>query len=67
MPNQCQETPGIVCIAGAASSGDIDVLLCHPTFTSESKKKPNLLKQVVAAIKIVTDTLSQGDTKFMVD
>jgi DNA polymerase beta len=50
---------------GAASSGDIDVLLCHPTFTSESKKKPNLLKQVVAAIKIVTDTLSQGDTKFM--
>lgn len=24
---------------GAASSGDIDILLCHPAFTSQSKAK----------------------------
>ncbi|XP_062518602.1 DNA polymerase beta-like [Corticium candelabrum] len=50
---------------GATSSGDIDILLCHPSFTSQSKTKTNLLKPVVAGIHSITDTLSQGETKFM--
>ena len=54
---------------GAASSGDIDILLGHPDFTSEMKKKPDLVKRVVSAMErggFVTDTLSLGETKFMV-
>lgn len=53
---------------GAQSSGDIDILLTHPSFTSTSKKQPDLLHRVVKqleAIKFVTDTLSLGDSKFM--
>ncbi|XP_070545125.1 DNA polymerase beta-like [Ptychodera flava] len=53
---------------GKASSGDIDILLTHPSFTSESGKKPQLLKDVVKQFedcKLVTDTISFGDTKFM--
>uniref|UniRef100_A0A8C0J5G9 DNA polymerase n=1 Tax=Chelonoidis abingdonii TaxID=106734 RepID=A0A8C0J5G9_CHEAB len=53
---------------GAESSGDMDVLLTHPSFTSESTKQPKLLHQVVEQLKkihFVTDTLSKGDTKFM--
>ncbi|XP_019954723.1 DNA polymerase beta [Paralichthys olivaceus] len=53
---------------GAASSGDIDILLTHPNFTSETEKQPKLLHDVVnhlESIGFVTETLSKGDTKFM--
>ncbi|XP_072051179.1 DNA polymerase beta-like [Amphiura filiformis] len=53
---------------GAASSGDIDILLTHPTFTEKDVKKPELLKYVVTQLEecgLVTDQLSMGDTKFM--
>uniref|UniRef100_A0A3Q1JH75 DNA polymerase n=1 Tax=Anabas testudineus TaxID=64144 RepID=A0A3Q1JH75_ANATE len=53
---------------GAASSGDIDILLTHPDYTSQSQKQPRLLHAVVdhlESIGFVTDTLSKGDTKFM--
>ncbi|KAM7018328.1 DNA polymerase beta [Tautogolabrus adspersus] len=53
---------------GAASSGDIDILLTHPDYTSETEKQPKLLHRVVEhfeSIGFVTDTLSKGDTKFM--
>lgn len=53
---------------GATSSGDIDILLTHPDFTSESGKKPKLLSQVVEKLEasgLVTDRLSLGDVKFM--
>uniref|UniRef100_A0AAR2KM59 DNA polymerase n=1 Tax=Pygocentrus nattereri TaxID=42514 RepID=A0AAR2KM59_PYGNA len=54
---------------GAESSGDIDILLTHPDFTSQSEKQPRLLHAVVEHLEstgFVTDTLSKGDTKFMV-
>lgn len=53
---------------GAASSGDIDVLLTHPSFTSESNKKGDLLHAVVKhleGIDFITDTLSLGESKYM--
>ncbi|XP_061116152.1 DNA polymerase beta [Conger conger] len=53
---------------GAASSGDIDILLTHPDFTSESEKQPKLLHAVVEHLEsagFITETLSKGDTKFM--
>ncbi|CAH1246834.1 POLB [Branchiostoma lanceolatum] len=53
---------------GASSSGDIDILLTHSSYSSEDKKKPELLKQVVHHLeksKFVVDTISLGDTKFM--
>uniref|UniRef100_A0A8V0YY00 DNA polymerase n=1 Tax=Gallus gallus TaxID=9031 RepID=A0A8V0YY00_CHICK len=53
---------------GAESSGDMDVLLTHPTFTSESSKQSKLLHQVIEQLEkvhFVTDVLSKGDTKFM--
>lgn len=53
---------------GAESSGDMDILLTHPDFTSESPKQPKLLHQVVEQLEethFITDTLSKGDTKFM--
>lgn len=58
---------------GKAASGDIDVLITHPTFTSaESKNKDlssKLLKKVVSCLEsqnLITETLSLGDVKFMV-
>ena len=54
---------------GMASSGDIDILIGHPDFTSTDKKKPDLVKRVVREMEgggFVTDTLSLGETKFMV-
>ncbi|KAK0153574.1 DNA polymerase beta [Merluccius polli] len=54
---------------GAASSGDIDILLTHPNYTAESEKQPKLLHAVVdhlESIGFITDTLSKGDTKYMV-
>lgn len=57
---------------GKKESGDIDVLLTHPNFTSsgkESKKKQNqFLKSVIDSlekVKLITDTISLGETKFM--
>ncbi|KAK7506743.1 hypothetical protein BaRGS_00002218 [Batillaria attramentaria] len=53
---------------GAANSGDIDILLTHPSYTSTSGKHPDLLHKVVKhleSIHFVTDTLSLGDSKFM--
>ncbi|CAH1795220.1 unnamed protein product [Owenia fusiformis] len=53
---------------GAASSGDIDILLTHPAFTSTDKKSPEKLKNVVKDMEsrgFITDTLSHGDSKFM--
>ena len=55
-------------IIGAESSGDMDVLLTHPNFTSESSKQPKLLHRVVEQLQkvhFITDTLSKGETKFM--
>lgn len=52
---------------GAASSGDLDVLLSHPDFTSTSGKRPSLLCDVVAALRrddIVVDVISHGESKF---
>nr|CAD29091.1 chimeric DNA-directed DNA polymerase bf4-18 [synthetic construct] len=37
---------------GAESSGDMDVLLTHPNFTSESSKQPKLLHRVVEQLRI---------------
>ncbi|KAJ8338789.1 hypothetical protein SKAU_G00355750 [Synaphobranchus kaupii] len=62
---------GIICGSyrrGAQSSGDIDILLTHPDYTSQSEKQPKLLHAVVdhlASLGFVTDTLSKGDSKFM--
>ncbi|XP_048852780.1 DNA polymerase beta [Brienomyrus brachyistius] len=53
---------------GAESSGDIDILLTHPNFTSQSEKQPKLLHDVVdhlESLSFITETLSKGDTKFM--
>ncbi|CAC5423489.1 POLB [Mytilus coruscus] len=53
---------------GAETSGDIDILLTHPSFTSTSKKKTKCLHDVVKLfenIGFITDTLSHGDEKFM--
>ena len=51
---------------GAASSGDIDILLTHPDHLTEDPG--HHLARVVEALtedQIITDTLSQGTTKFM--
>ncbi|XP_076278545.1 DNA polymerase beta [Lasioglossum baleicum] len=56
---------------GREESGDIDVLITHPTYSStekDSKKKVSLLKDVVECLeknKFITDTISLGATKFM--
>lgn len=53
---------------GAANSGDIDIMITHPAFKSDSKKKRDLLKPVVKRLEeegLITDTLSHGDAKFM--
>ena len=60
---------------GKKESGDIDILLTHPDFTSNSKSKDKKkhtthLKSVVKhleEIKLITDTISQGESKFMVN
>ncbi len=55
---------------GQQSSGDIDVLLTHDDYASSKpvKKGGALLGDVVEALskkKLITDTISQGDAKFM--
>jgi hypothetical protein len=58
------------CRRGKAFSGDIDTLISHPTFMSKDlKKKNNMLQVVVDILKtnnLITETMSLGDTKFMV-
>ena len=56
-------------MSGASSSGDIDIILSHHDYTSESTKKPPYIRQVVERMEkegFVTDTLSLGERKFMV-
>lgn len=60
------------CRRGKSESGDIDVLLTHPNFISSknNKKQNNLLKNVVQVLEtcgLITETLSLGETKFMVN
>eukprot|EP00090_Calanus_glacialis_P003687 TRINITY_DN12711_c0_g1_i2.p1 TRINITY_DN12711_c0_g1~~TRINITY_DN12711_c0_g1_i2.p1 ORF type:complete len:341 (+),score=118.19 TRINITY_DN12711_c0_g1_i2:1401-2423(+) len=60
---------------GAVSSGDMDILLTHPSFVEgecglgeKHKKDGRLLHRVVAALEeegVITDTISHGETKFM--
>uniref|UniRef100_A0A1I8HZS6 DNA polymerase n=2 Tax=Macrostomum lignano TaxID=282301 RepID=A0A1I8HZS6_9PLAT len=62
---------------GASSSGDIDFLLTHQTFTEETrareakskdKKKGNHLDQLITRLKncgFITDVISHGQLKFM--
>lgn len=57
---------------GKPESGDIDILLTHPSYTSDTKdakKHTTLLKSVVKHLeekKLITDTISHGEFKFMV-
>jgi len=57
---------------GKEESGDIDVLITHPDYTSKTKdaKKKNIsLKAIVECLekkRLITDTISLGSTKFMV-
>lgn len=57
---------------GKKESGDIDVLLTHPNYTSdtkESKKQSPLLKSVIECLEketLITDRISLGGAKFMV-
>ncbi|RZF36460.1 hypothetical protein LSTR_LSTR009556 [Laodelphax striatellus] len=56
---------------GKNESGDIDVLVTHPTYVSKGLSTKNsafLLKQIVHLLeekKLITDTLSLGAVKFM--
>lgn len=57
---------------GKEESGDIDVLVTHPDYTSKTKdekKKAVSLKAIVECLekkRLITDTISLGSTKFMV-
>lgn len=56
---------------GAATCGDVDILLTHPDHKSDTpnlkEESRSLLKRVVERLEtgILTDTISQGDTKYM--
>uniref|UniRef100_A0A069DYM9 DNA polymerase n=1 Tax=Panstrongylus megistus TaxID=65343 RepID=A0A069DYM9_9HEMI len=56
---------------GKLESGDVDVLLTHPSFVSDNTDKQTptkLIKRVVTALEqknLITDTISLGDVKFM--
>ena len=53
----------------AATCGDVDILITHPDYTSESKecKSTNVLKLVVQQLysTLLTDTISHGEFKYM--
>lgn len=57
---------------GKMESGDVDVLITHPSYTSKTSNKnlkSNLLKAIVQTLEkchLITETISLGDTKFMV-
>ncbi|XP_046658857.1 DNA polymerase beta-like [Homalodisca vitripennis] len=59
---------------GLPSSGDVDMLITHPDFTSSDKgkagkaKAAKLLSAIVSLLedkKLITETISHGDVKFM--
>jgi len=53
---------------GAETSGDVDILLSHQDFKHSDKNHANLLHSLVKSLQdkgIVTDKISEGDTKFM--
>ncbi|KAE8747804.1 hypothetical protein FOCC_FOCC005416 [Frankliniella occidentalis] len=55
---------------GKLESGDIDVLITHPSFTSDVKPKSKayLLNNVIDCLEkcgLICDTISHGDVKFM--
>ncbi|KFM83061.1 DNA polymerase beta, partial [Stegodyphus mimosarum] len=53
---------------GAPESGDIDILLTHPDYSSADGTKSELLKHVVSKLEksgLIVDHISRGDTKFM--
>nr|XP_042902654.1 DNA polymerase beta isoform X2 [Parasteatoda tepidariorum] len=53
---------------GLKESGDIDVLVTHPSYSSTDPKKPKLLKEIIEKMEkaqFVKETLSLGDAKFM--
>ncbi|GAM19229.1 hypothetical protein SAMD00019534_024040 [Acytostelium subglobosum LB1] len=56
---------------GAKTSGDIDILLTHPSYTKQQKDKKNtfdLIKRLVDAMKksgIIIDDISLGPMKYM--
>ncbi|RLU17660.1 hypothetical protein DMN91_009896 [Ooceraea biroi] len=54
---------------GKEESGDIDVLITHPKYTSkDAEKKTVSLKAIVECLekkRLITDTISLGSTKFM--
>lgn len=54
---------------GAATCGDVDVLITHPEYTSQStdSKSRSVLKLVVEKLgsSLLTDTISLGETKYM--
>ncbi|PRD29769.1 UNVERIFIED_CONTAM: Polb [Trichonephila clavipes] len=53
---------------GAAESGDIDILLTHPRYSSLDSKQPDLMKRVVTRLEkegLITDTIMLGESKFM--
>ena len=72
------QNPDIICTVcgsyrrGAAKSGDIDVLITHPSYTSQvkaaSKSAPTVLRDLVkglTACGFLTDDLANGSTKYM--
>lgn len=55
---------------GKEFSGDIDTLISHPMFTSNNQKKKSdklqIVVDVLKKINLITETISLGETKFMV-
>lgn len=65
---------------GSSTSGDVDILLTHPDYTSSSKEYKHrtkgktteatiLLDKVIESlkkVKFITETIALGDFKFMV-
>ncbi|XP_054716268.1 DNA polymerase beta-like [Uloborus diversus] len=53
---------------GASESGDIDILLTHPHYTSTGGKQPHLLKDVVKQLEkeqLIVEQITLSETKFM--
>lgn len=53
---------------GKPESGDIDILMTHPKYTSSQHNNKKLLKNVVKTLEncgLITETISLGDSKFM--
>lgn len=53
---------------GKSESGDIDVLLTHPSYSSTGKKNTNLLHDVVKLLEkkhLIIETMALGNSKFM--